>query len=70
MAEPKRTRTCSQRVSEHPTQQALPPKPQTTKDLGNLEQPGSTHARADAHGDHNVLNTAALAFDQGVADKA
>ncbi len=70
MAEPKRTRTCLQRVSEHPTQQALPPKLQAKKALGNLKQPGSTHTSTNAHGNDDVFHATALAFDEGVADQA
>ena len=33
----------------------------------DLEQPGGTHAAADAHGDHHQLRAAALAFDQRMA---
>lgn len=39
-------------------------------DSGNLEQAGGTYAAANAHTDDHVLHSAALAFDQCVADHA
>ncbi len=36
----------------------------------HLEQACSAHATAHAHGDHHILDAAALAFDQRMTDQA
>ena len=39
---------------------------QLPRDAGNLEEPGGSHTAADAHGHHDVTDTATFAFDKGV----
>ena len=66
MAEPERPRDGpKERVLDSPTCQPLSPKVS-----GNLKQASSTHTSPHTHGDNNVFDAPALAFDQGVADKA
>src|SRR5215471_874033 len=38
--------------------------------LRYFKQPGRAHAAADAHCDHHILDTAALALDQRVTNQA
>ncbi len=51
----------------------LPASRHAPDDLGHLsgdfEQPGSTHARTNTHGNHNVFNATTFAFDQGMANQ-
>src|SRR6266851_7458031 len=53
-------------ILDHPSCAAAP----TLARLSHLEQSGRAHAAADAHGNDDVADAAALAFDEGVAGEA